>query len=166
MAAHFPSSNSYPKKLLCHFLPLFFPHYCTGALPLEHARPKPSSKASNGSKSTLSSEEQQLLQSLQRLDKDLLRKVASGILSAQAAPSPAAAAAAACQIQAQSSKRAGIGSSGGVSEGISGARERRSGSGDRQPVNNSLKQLQLRESIEKLDQQLHALKSKVTGETV
>ncbi|GAX80616.1 hypothetical protein CEUSTIGMA_g8051.t1 [Chlamydomonas eustigma] len=117
-----------------------------GALPLEHS--KRASVASQRASSRLSAEEEKLLQSLQKLDGDILKRVAAGLEARRggAAADHAAAAAAA----GQRTKPAGKGG-----RGVQG-----------KALTNSVQQEQLRESIEKLDLQLGALQHRMKERAV
>ena len=103
----------------------------------------------------LSAEEAKLLQSLQKIDGDILKRVAAGILGGGGSGQPQRGGAKAQAATPGSAK-------GGVVVPPKGGR---SGSASRQrPLTNSIQQEQLRESIEKLDMQLGALQGRMKGE--
>lgn len=107
----------------------------------------------------LTAEERQLLQSLQRLDAEILRKglVSAGLIHDATAGAGAGAGAAPSAAPAgRAAARAKAGKA-GTSGGGAGA----AGKGG---VSDSLQQVQLRESLEKLDLKLGALRRKMEGE--
>ncbi|KXZ54321.1 hypothetical protein GPECTOR_5g404 [Gonium pectorale] len=135
-----------------------------GSAPLEQARPIAS--GANGGRvglrgaaggpwpQRLSAEEEQLLASLQRLDADILRK---GLLAAGLANEPPPVAA------AQGSGAAAKGGASGKGRAAGAPVKAAGGAKGGDPLNNTLAQDQLRESLEKLDHRLGALRRKMEG---
>ncbi len=117
-----------------------------GALPLEHSK----NARDNPNGSRLSAEEEKLLRSLQKLDGEILKRVAAGLLDTPEGGRPTAGGRPGAR-PAPSVRQAAGGRPGGAAAGSA-------------PLTNSMQQDNLRESIEKLDGQLSALQNRMKGE--